>query len=286
MENYSSWQHIYEQFNPVAFSLGSFNVHWYGIMYALALLSALMIAKWIVKRDKYPISEDALGSYFIWVEIGVILGARLGYVLFYDPNTWYYLSQPWQIFNPFMDGEFVGIRGMSYHGALIGFLLASYMYARKNKVSFWLHMDLVALAVPIAYVFGRIGNFLNQELIGNETTVSWGVYYADKLVHPSQLYEAFLEGIVVFIILFTLRKYKKFSGMIALSYGVFYGLARFIAEFYRAPDIQIGYIYGGWMSMGQLLSILMIALSIIGLFILKRHYEKEPETPQKVKKSK
>ena len=270
----NDWQHIYEHFDPVAFNLFGLSVHWYGIMYVLALVSALMVGKWIVKHDRLPISEKNLGNYFFWVEIGVILGARLGYILFYDPHTAYYLTHPWQIFNPFMDGKFVGIRGMSYHGALIGFLLASYLFSRRYKEPFWRYMDLVALAVPLGYVFGRIGNFLNQELIGNETTVAWGVYYHDILVHPSQLYEAFLEGIVVFIIMMSLRRYKRFEGMLALSYGFFYGLARFISEFFRAPDIQIGYLCCGWLTMGQLLSLIMMAVSIAGLFILQKRAQK------------
>lgn len=279
MENSFSynWQHIYESFDPVAFSLGGFNVHWYGIMYALALLSAFLVGQWILKKDKIDISKESLGNYFFWIEVGIILGARLGYILFYDPNTAYYLSHPWQIFNPFVDGQFVGIRGMSYHGALLGFLLASYLYSRRHKESFWLYMDLVSVAVPIGYVFGRIGNFLNQELIGNETTVSWGVYYGERLVHPSQLYEAFLEGIVVFIIMMLIRKYKKFDGMLALSYLALYGVARFVAEFYRAPDIQIGYIWGtSWLTMGQALSLLMTILGVAGYILLKRFYANNP----------
>ncbi len=273
-----TWQHIYEAFDPVAFSIFGFSVHWYGMMYALALLSAFLVGKWIIKRDKISISDDSLGNYFFWIEIGIILGARLGYILFYDPNTWYYLSHPWQIFNPFVDGQFVGIRGMSYHGALLGFLIASFLYARRHKESFWLYMDLVAVAVPIGYVFGRIGNFLNQELIGNETTVSWGVYYGDILVHPSQLYEAFLEGIVVFAIMMVIRHRKQFDGMLALSYLGLYGLARFIAEFYRAPDIQIGYIWGtSWLTMGQALSLLMVIIGVSGYLLLKRYYDNHPE---------
>ena len=119
------WNHIYENFDPVAFYLGSIGVHWYGIMYATALMSAITIAHWIVKKDKLEISKEFLDSYVWWVEIGVILGARIGYVLFYDINTSYYLTHPWQIFNPFAsDGTFVGISGMSYHGALAGFVIA------------------------------------------------------------------------------------------------------------------------------------------------------------------
>ena len=235
-------------------------------MYALALLSALLIGKWFIKKDAIAISKEQIGNYFFWIEIGVILGARIGYILFYDPHTSYYLTHPWQMFNPFMDGQFVGIRGMSYHGALIGFLLASYLYSLKHKEPFWRYMDLVAISVPVGYIFGRIGNFLNQELIGRATDVPWAIYYHDTLVHPSQLYEAFLEGVVVFGIMFWLRRYKTFDGMLALAYGFLYSLARFVAEFYRAPDIQLGYLCCGWLTMGQALSLLMMTVAIVWYF--------------------
>nr|WP_234697117.1 prolipoprotein diacylglyceryl transferase [Nitrosophilus alvini] len=264
------WSHIYEHFDPVAFYIFDFPVHWYGIMYVLALLVALFFASWLVKHDRLPISKSELESYFIWVEIGVILGARLGYVIFYDTHTEYYLTHPWQIFNPFLDGTFVGIRGMSYHGALIGFLIASYLYAKLYKKNFWFLMDLVAVSVPLGYVFGRIGNFLNQELIGRATDVSWGIYVNGVLRHPSQLYEAFLEGFLIFVILFWYRKRKKFDGELMVMYGFLYGLFRFIGEFFREPDIQLGYICCGWMTMGQLLSLAMLAVSLILYFILRR----------------
>jgi len=229
----------------------------------------LYMAKWIVVKDKLAIEKTTLDDYFIWVEVGVILGARLGYILFYDPYTSYYLSHPWQIFNPFnVSGEFVGIRGMSYHGALIGFLLSSYLFARKNDLSLWFLMDIVAIAVPVGYVFGRIGNFLNQELIGRTTDVPWGIYVDGVLRHPSQLYEALLEGLLVFIIIYAIRKRVHFSGGLALAYGVLYGLARFIAELWRAPDIQLGFVYSDWITMGQMLSLLMIGISLVGLVLL------------------
>ncbi|TLD80656.1 prolipoprotein diacylglyceryl transferase [Helicobacter sp. MIT 11-5569] len=252
------WHNIYSHFDPVAFSVFGIAVHWYGIMYVLALLIALLVAKWIVKKDSYPISDTLLDSYFIWVEIGVILGARLGYIIFYDPYTSYYLSQPWQIFNPFDHrGEFVGIRGMSYHGAVIGFLIASILFAKIKKINFWLFMDLAGLSIPLGYVFGRIGNFLNQELVGRETTSSFGILVDGISRHPSQLYEAFLEGIIVFVLLYAYRKRARFVGEIGILYGVLYSLMRFLAEFLREPDIQLGFIAFDWLTQGQLLSLLI-----------------------------
>lgn len=261
------WNNIYLNFDPVAVKIWHFSIHWYGLMYVLALLSALWVAKWFLKKDKMPFSEKLVDSYFIWIEIGVILGARLGYIIFYDQNTMYYLTQPWQIFNPFANGVFVGIRGMSFHGALLGFLIATFLFSRKYKeVNTWALLDLVAISVPLGYIFGRFGNFLNQELVGRATELPWGIYVAGILRHPSQIYEAFLEGFVVFIILFFYRKYKKFDGELIALYGILYSIARFVAEFWRQPDFQLGFVLGNFLTMGQILSILL-ALVGLGLYI-------------------
>ena len=259
----SSWNHIYDTFNPVAFHIFSLPVHWYGMFYVLALLSALYIGKYFIKRDKLEISGNQIDMYFVYVEIGVILGARLGYVLFYDTQTLYFLGHPWQIFKPFQNGEFIGIRGMSYHGAVLGFVLATYFYCKKHKIAFGKIIDLVALSVPLAFVFGRIGNFLNQELIGRVTDVSWGIYVDGILRHPSQLYEAILEGLGVFLVVYAYRRFQKFSGELILVYAVSYGIFRFIAEIYRAPDVQIGYICCNTITFGQVLSLGMSLVSAI-----------------------
>lgn len=271
----SSWNYIYTHFNPVAFNLGPLAVHWYGIMYALALISALYIAKFFSKRYFKSILPKTLDSYFLWVEIGVILGARIGYIIFYDPNALYYFTNPWQIFNPFANGVFVGIRGMSFHGALIGFLIATWGFSKKHKKNPWLFLDLVALSVPLAYVFGRVGNFLNQELVGKATEAPWGIYVAGILRHPSQLYEAFLEGIIVFIILLFYRKKQRFTGELIAMYGLFYSLARFVAEFWREPDYQIGYLFKEWISMGQFLSFFVAISSILLYFYLYKKSQNE-----------
>jgi phosphatidylglycerol:prolipoprotein diacylglycerol transferase len=266
----NSWNHIYETFDTVAFHIFSLPVHWYGMMYVLALATALMVGKYFMKKDKLNFSSEQVDTYFIYVEIGVILGARLGYILFYDTQTWYYLSHPWQIFNPFANGEFVGIRGMSYHGAVIGFVLGTLLYSKRHRVSFGMIMDLVALAIPLGFVFGRIGNFLNQELIGRETDVPWGILVDGVLRHPSQLYEAFLEGIVVFLIVLAYRKYKKFSGELILIYAFSYGILRTLAEIYRAPDVQIGYVCCNVVTQGQVMSLGMslVALSFWTYYFL------------------
>jgi len=271
------WNHIYKHFDPVAVDLGFISVHWYGIMYISALLVALWFAKWIIKRDQMPIAEATIDSYFIWIEVGIILGARIWYILFYDPNTLYYLTQPWQIFNPFSNGEFVGIRGMSYHGAVVGGAIASYLFARRNPGEIYKILDVVALAVPVGFVFGRIGNFLNQELVGRATEVPWGIYVDGVLRHPSQLYEGFLEGILVAIIIYWYRKRRTFDGELIGIYGMLYGTARFIAEFWREPDAQLGYLYGNWLTMGQIQSFIMVVICM-GLYLFIKKYSKTLST--------
>lgn len=266
----SAWNNIYTVFNPIAFKIFSLPVHWYGIMYVLALVTALYIGKYFIKKDKIDFKNSEIDSYFIYVEIGVILGARLGYILFYDTQTLYYLSHPWQIFNPIVNGEFVGIRGMSYHGAVIGFLLSTYIYSKKHKIAFGKIMDLVAISVPLAFVFGRIGNFLNQELVGRETDVAWGILVDGVLRHPSQLYEAVLEGFGVFVVVYFYRNYQKFSGELILVYGMSYGIFRAIAEIWRAPDIQIGYICCNGVTFGQLLSLSMALFSLVAWVYFKK----------------
>ena len=267
------WNDIYNHFNPVAFSLFGFSVHWYGLMYILALVLALAMAKYLVKKDDIPISNQLLDNYFFWVEIGVILGARLGWVLVYSGEAGYYLTQPWQIFNPIHNGEFIGIRGMSYHGAVVGFLIATWAFCRKFKQNLWQLLDLVALSIPLGYFFGRIGNFLNQELFGRITDVSWAINVAGQMRHPSQIYEAVLEGLAVFAILFVYRKFKKFDGELIALYAILYTFARFVCEFFREPDFGIGFVFLN-LSMGQILSFLMFACGIFLYIILNKKYTK------------
>ncbi|MFA7084800.1 MAG: prolipoprotein diacylglyceryl transferase [Arcobacteraceae bacterium] len=264
------WQNIYSHFDPVAFHLGSIAVHWYGIMYAAALLSAIFVAKWIIKKDKLPIKSELFDGYIWWAEIGVILGARIGYVLFYDTHTSYYLTHPWQIFNPYINGVYAGISGMSYHGAFIGFILASYLFCRKNKVSFWFLADIAVLGISAGYVLGRIGNFVNQELVGRVSDVPWAINVNGILRHPSQLYEAILEGLLVFIILYIYRKRKSFNGELAIIYGILYSITRIISEFFREPDLQLGFLYSNWLTMGILISFMTLIASILAFVYIKK----------------
>lgn len=267
----NNWQNIYNTFDPVAFHIGSLPVFWYGIMYATALIVAILAAKYIVKKDKLPIKEDIFDGYIWWAEIGVILGARLGYIIIYDKNTWYYLTHPWQIFNPFIDGMYAGISGMSYHGAIIGFVIATYLYCKKHKISFWYMSDIAVIAIPLGYIFGRIGNFLNQELIGRATEMPWGIYVGSILRHPSQLYEAILEGLFVFIILYWYRNKKQFNGELTLLYGILYSIGRIIAEFYREPDFHIGFIMNtNWLTMGMVTSFIVLVLAVVLYIVISK----------------
>lgn len=263
------WQHIYEHFSPIALQIGWFGLHWYGIMYALALVAAFWVARQIIRLDKLPMPEGIVDQFATWEVVGVILGARLAYMLFYDPQTAYYMSHPWQMFNPFDNGKFVGLRGFSYHGGLIGFILALFLFTRAKKVPFWPLLDLCAVAAPAGYTFGRIGNFLNHELFGRVTDVPWGIYVDGSLRHPSQLYEAFCEGVLIFVILWFWRKRKQFDGQLAMMYGMLYGLARSFCELFREPDPQLGFLAGG-LTMGQILSLAIILGSAIGYVLLAR----------------
>lgn len=264
----NTWNHIYQHFDRVAFNIVGINVYWYGLAYAFALLIGLWAVGYFIKKDKYPISPKLLESFFIYAEIGIILGARIGYIIIYDSHSSYYLTHPWEAFNPFVNGKFVGISGMSYHGAVVGFIIGSYLCALRHKKSFLMLMDSAAIALPLGYIFGRIGNFLNHELTGRETSLPIGIFVNGKLVHPSQLYEAFLEGFCVFCILFFVRKKVQFQGELIGLYMLLYSIARFICEFFREADSQMGYFYG--LSAGQILSIVTLFVAIIFIFIARK----------------
>lgn len=270
----SSWQNIYSSFDPVAFSIFGFKIHWYGIMYILALLSALFLAKYFNKKFQFGFSNKMIDNYFFWVEIGIILSARIGFLMIYTDNPTYYIFNPWQIFNPFSNGKFEGISGMSYHGGVVGFLLSSALFFKIYKVNILKLLDLAALSIPLGYFFGRVGNFLNQELVGRETTSTIGIYVNGVLRHPSQLYEAFFEGVVIFIILIFYRKYQKNSGELIALYGMLYPIMRFFCEFFRAPDSNIGFLTFG-LSMGQILSFLMFITGLSLMIYIKKSQKLE-----------
>jgi phosphatidylglycerol:prolipoprotein diacylglycerol transferase len=268
------WQHIPSQISPNLFSIGSFQLRYYSLMYLVAFAIVYFLGLYRIKHEKYKYSAENIQDYLVWAMIGVILGARLGEVFIYNPG--YYLQHPLEIIIPFdfSNGvRFTGISGMSYHGGVIGVVLASIAFCRKYKFNFWHLVDLLIPAVPLGYTFGRIGNFINGELFGRITTMPWGMYFpmdaTQRLRHPSQLYEALLEGIVLFIVMWLIRKKSKFDGFLLGIYIFGYGLARFIAEFFREPDYNVDIILAT-ISIGQLLCLLMM-LGGIALLVWRKN---------------
>jgi phosphatidylglycerol:prolipoprotein diacylglycerol transferase len=257
------WQHLPEKMNPVMFSIGGFKLHYYGLMYLVAFAVVYILAIYRIKREKrFRISADEIQNLMIFMMIGVIVGGRVGYVIIYNPL--YYLNNPLEIFLPFNFSNgitFTGISGMSFHGGLVGVIAAIWIFTRKTGFNFWNTVDLLAPVVPLGYTFGRIGNFINGELYGRVTSASIGMYFplapGQNLRHPSQLYEAFFEGIVLFIVLWNLRKTQTPKGAMLSFYIIGYGLVRFFIEFYRQPDLQMGFVFMSF-SMGQLLCGLMM----------------------------
>jgi len=271
----NSWQHLPEHITPYLFSIGTFQLRYYSLMYIVAFVLVYFLVIYRIKNEKYKYTAEDIQDYLVWAMIGVLLGARLGYVLIY--NFVYYLQHPLEIFLPFSfaDGiRFIGISGMSYHGGVIGVIIMSVLFCRKRKIDFWKFADLICPAIPLGYTFGRLGNFINGELFGRATTMPWGMYFpldaTNTLRHPSQLYEAAFEGILLFIILWLLRKKTGVDGSLLGLYIFGYGLARFIVEFFREPDFAVGLI-----SIGQFLCLLMMLAGIMILIWLKNTTQKK-----------
>jgi phosphatidylglycerol:prolipoprotein diacylglycerol transferase len=269
------WQHLPGKINPNLISIGAFQIRYYGLMYLLGFATVYLLLRYRIKHENTGVSVKLIADYFFWMIPAVLVGGRLGYVLFY--NLGYYLKRPLEIFLPFeFNGGFryTGIYGMSYHGALIAVILGTLLFCRKNKINLWEFTDLVVPAIPLGYTFGRIGNFINGELYGRPTNFFLGMYFpldpTGELRHPSQLYEAFFEGVVLFVILWSLRKNKRFSGLFFPLYLIGYGMARFFVEFFRQPDVQLGFLFG-WLTMGQILCLVMIVAGII-IGAAKRRY--------------
>ena len=251
----------YPQINPVALDLGVIKIHWYGLMYLVGIGGAWLLASRRLKDFDPAWSKEKLSDLVFWVAMGVILGGRLGYVLFYDLAA--YVAEPLKILR-------VWEGGMSFHGGLIGVMLATWLFGRRNDKSFFQLMDFIAPLVPIGLGAGRIGNFINAELWGKATDLPWAMVFPtdpQQLArHPSQLYQFALEGVALFLILWLYSRKPRptmaVSGLFAACYGVF----RFIVEFVRVPDAQLGYLAWNWLTMGQVLCLPMI-LGGIGLMV-------------------
>lgn len=270
---------IYQGLDPIAFSLGPLVVRWYGLAYVLGFVCAAAIIYFVAKRWKLGMSEDNLLTLMVCAIVGVVLGARIGYVLFYGDG--YYLSHPLEIL-AFNQG------GMSFHGGLVGLLIGGAVAARMTRIPFLTLADLGSIAAPIGLFFGRCANFVNGELWGAPTDGPLGVVFGGAAGmmprHPSQLYEAVLEGLVIFCVLFALSRKRppRPQGTFLGAFLVLYGIFRFLIEFVREPDVQLGYLWGGWLTMGQVLSAPLIVAGIALLIYAARtrHPQAGPQEVQ------
>lgn len=256
---------LYPHINPVAFYIGSWPVYWYGLMYLVGFLGGWGILSLRLRSEKYDFTQDQLSDIVFFAAIGAIIGGRLGYMLFYDWRVIF--SDPLIIFQTWKGG-------MSFHGGLLGVVVALFLCARKIKKPFLALTDLISPAVPIGLGAGRIGNFINGELWGRVTDVSWGMIFPNGGPlprHPSQLYEFLLEGVLLFIILWIYSRKPRPLGAVSGLFAICYGLFRTFAEFFREPDVQISYVAFGWVTEGQLLSLPLI---IIGVILMTWAYKK------------
>ncbi len=259
----------YPKIDPNIISIGPIQIRWYGIMYILGIASSyILIQKQKRARELNLVGPTAQDLIF-YLAVGLIVGARLGYVIFYQYRNYdVYLSNPLEIIATWHGG-------MSFHGGFLGAVIAGWLFCRRRKLPFWAVADCVAVTAPIGLGLGRIGNFINAELYGRVTLVPWGMVFPHAGPfprHPSQLYEAALEGLLLFILLWRLRQRTFRDGMMVVFFLFFYGLFRFFAEFFREADIQVGYF--GPLTMGQILCMSMMLISVgLGLILKKR-----PET--------
>lgn len=234
--------------DPVFLRIGPLQFRWYGLMYIIGFAAAYFLARSDVKRKGLPLTMDDISDLIFYLAVGLILGARLGYALFY--NFSFYLANPLKILA-------VWEGGMSFHGGLAGTVIAAFWFARKKKITFLQVADLITQAAPIGLGLGRLGNFINGELYGRVTDVPWGIvfpYAGPQPRHPSQLYEAILEGPVLFFFIWLARRSKAPAGIVLWTFLALYGLFRTFVEFFREPDQQVGYLFGIF-TMGQMLSI-------------------------------
>lgn len=251
--------------DPVIVAIGPLAIHWYGLAYVVGILFAWWYGRRLITTPRLwrggtlPMQPVDLDDFLVWAAVGVVLGGRVGYILFYDFAR--YMANPLDIFAVWQGG-------MSFHGGFAGTTLAMILFARSRGISIWTMFDVVAAGVPVALGLVRVTNFINSELWGRVTDVPWAFEFPNGgpfTRHPSQLYEAALEGLVLFLVLrlltHTLLKLKR-PGFIAGAFVTGYGLSRILVEFFREPDQQLGYLFGGWLTMGMVLSVPMVLAGI------------------------
>ncbi|MDD5582041.1 MAG: prolipoprotein diacylglyceryl transferase [Candidatus Marinimicrobia bacterium] len=255
-----AWVH---DLKPYLFKIGNFEVRYYGLMYVIGFIFFYLWMKRVIRRGELKMTEKQLDSLFTGGILSVLIGGRLGYVLFY--NLSWYIKHPLEIFMTWHGG-------MSFHGGAIAVILFVIWFSRKQGIDFWELIGECATIVPLGLFLGRLGNFINGELWGRPTNVPWAVIFpaaGNVPRHPSQLYEALMEGLFLFLFLLWLRK-KGASGYVKFAAGlIFYGVGRFIVEFFREPDEQLGFIFFNWLTMGQLLCLVMIVGGITVLLVKK-----------------
>ncbi len=253
--------------NPVAISLGPLQVHWYGLMYLVAFLSFYWLGSLRAKQPDSGWKVEEVSDLLFYGALGVILGGRLGYVLFYDLSN--YITQPLNIFKIWQGG-------MSFHGGLLGVIIGMAIFARRTQRSFFQVADFVAPLVPLGYGAGRIGNFINGELWGRVTDVPWGMVFQnapDQLPrHPSQLYQAFLGGLVIFTIIWLYSRKPRPTMAVSSLFLICFGSYRFFVEFFRQPDVQLGFVAFDWLTMGQILSAPLVPIGIAMLVVAYRKH--------------
>ncbi len=266
--------------DPVLLHLwGPLQIRWYSLLYVGGFILGKVLLQKLAKEERFKFTPEDMDQFVLWLLVGAVIGARIIYCFVYDPKS--LMENPLYLFQTYKGG-------LSFHGGLLGVIVAATIFARKKGIPFWNLADAMALATPTGLAMGRMGNFINGELFGRVSTVPWAVIFKEggpDPRHPSQLYEFFLEGVVLFSVLWLLKRHLRRDGQLTILFLVGYTLSRFIVEFFREPDAQVGYLFLG-LTMGQILSLVMLAASVITGFIIWNKYPLPEELDKRKKKKK